>query len=132
MINLEYSLYRNVLRTNRKGAYQNTSISGCNTTKYQGLLVMPIPFLDDVCPRSIEVVKGLYSKTNSLGQSAYILTATSQTRWEEWQRKNDLEDAILYSSDDKAIKTIMRSSPGIVMMSDGVVLDKWSWRLYSN
>ncbi len=47
MINLEYSLYRNVLRTNRKGAYQNTSISGCNTTKYQGLLVMPVPYLDD-------------------------------------------------------------------------------------
>src|SRR5690554_3859655 len=47
MINLEYSLYRNVLRTNRRGAYQNTSISGCNTTKYQGLLVMPVPFLDD-------------------------------------------------------------------------------------
>lgn len=47
MINLEYSLYRNVLRTNRKGAYHNTSISGCNTTKYQGLLVMPVPYLDD-------------------------------------------------------------------------------------
>ena len=47
MINLEYSLYRNVLRTNRKGAYQNTSISGCNTSKYQGLLVMPVSFLDD-------------------------------------------------------------------------------------
>ncbi|MDO5664306.1 MAG: amylo-alpha-1,6-glucosidase [Bacteroidia bacterium] len=47
LINLEYSLYRNVLRTNRKGAYQNTSISGCNTSKYQGLLVMPVPFLDD-------------------------------------------------------------------------------------
>lgn len=47
MINLDYSLYRNVLRTNRKGAYQNSSISGCNTTKYQGLLVMPVPFLDD-------------------------------------------------------------------------------------
>ncbi len=47
MINLEYSLYRNVLRTNRKGAYHNTSISGCNTTKYQGLLVMPVPYMDD-------------------------------------------------------------------------------------
>lgn len=47
MINLEYSLYRNILRTNRKGAYQNTSISGCNTTKYQGLLVMPVPYMDD-------------------------------------------------------------------------------------
>lgn len=47
MINLEYSLYRNVLRTNRRGAYQNTSISGCNTTKYQGLLVMPVPYMDE-------------------------------------------------------------------------------------
>lgn len=47
MINLEYSLYRNLLRTNRRGAYQNTSISGCNTTKYQGLLVMPVPYLDE-------------------------------------------------------------------------------------
>lgn len=47
MINLEYSLYRNILRTNRRGAYQNSSISGCNTSKYQGLLVMPVPFLDN-------------------------------------------------------------------------------------
>ena len=47
IINLEYSLYRNILRTNRRGAYQNTSISGCNTTKYQGLLIMPVPSLDD-------------------------------------------------------------------------------------
>ncbi len=47
IISLEYSLYRNVLRTNRRGAYHNTSISGCNTTKYQGLLVMPVPTLDD-------------------------------------------------------------------------------------
>ena len=47
IISLEYSLYRNVLRTNRRGAYHNTSISGCNTTKYQGLLVMPVPSIDD-------------------------------------------------------------------------------------
>ncbi len=47
IISLEYSLYRNVLRTNRRGAYHNTSISGCNTTKYQGLLVMPVPALDE-------------------------------------------------------------------------------------
>lgn len=42
MVNLSYSLYRNILRTNRKGAYHNASISGCNTSKYQGLLVMPV------------------------------------------------------------------------------------------
>lgn len=47
MINLEESLAREVLRTNRKGAYHCTSVVDCNTRKYHGLLVMPVPELDD-------------------------------------------------------------------------------------
>ncbi len=47
MINLEESLKREVLRTNRKGAYHCTTVVDCNTRKYHGLLVMPIPGLDD-------------------------------------------------------------------------------------
>ncbi|MGL5545719.1 MAG: glycogen debranching enzyme N-terminal domain-containing protein, partial [Tannerellaceae bacterium] len=42
MINLSESLTREVLRTNRKGAYHCTSIVDCNTRKYHGLLVMPV------------------------------------------------------------------------------------------
>lgn len=47
LINLEESLTREVLRTNRKGAYHCTTIVDCNTRKYHGLLVMPVPSLDD-------------------------------------------------------------------------------------
>lgn len=47
MVNLEESLSREVLRTNRKGAYHCTTVVDCNTRKYHGLLVMPVPFLDD-------------------------------------------------------------------------------------
>ncbi len=47
MINLEESLTREVLRTNRKGAYHCTTVVDCNTRKYHGLLVMPVPELDD-------------------------------------------------------------------------------------
>ena len=47
LINLEESLSREVLRTNRKGAYHCTTIVDCNTRKYHGLLVMPVPKLDD-------------------------------------------------------------------------------------
>lgn len=47
MTNLEESLSREVLRTNRKGAYHCTTVVDCNTRKYHGLLVMPIPNLDD-------------------------------------------------------------------------------------
>ncbi len=45
MVNLEYSLNREILRTNRRGAYHCTSIAECNTRKQHGLLVMPIPEL---------------------------------------------------------------------------------------
>lgn len=42
MINLEESLTREVLRTNRLGAYHCTTVVDCNTRKYHGLLVMPL------------------------------------------------------------------------------------------
>ena len=47
MINLEESLTREVLRTNRTGAYHCTTVVDCNTRKYHGLLVMPVPAIDD-------------------------------------------------------------------------------------
>lgn len=47
MTNLEESLPREVLRTNRSGAYSSSTITDCNTRKYHGLLVVPIPELDD-------------------------------------------------------------------------------------
>lgn len=42
LVNLEYTLFREILRTNRAGAYSSTTIIGCNTRKYHGLLVCPI------------------------------------------------------------------------------------------
>ncbi len=42
LINLEYSLNREIIKTNRAGAYACTTIIGCNTRKYHGLLVTPL------------------------------------------------------------------------------------------
>ncbi len=42
MTNLEESLKREILRTNRRGAYSSSTIIDCNTRKYHGLLVAPI------------------------------------------------------------------------------------------
>ena len=40
--NLEYSLNREVLATDRLGGYMSSTIIGCNTRKYHGLMVAPI------------------------------------------------------------------------------------------
>lgn len=47
MTNLQDSLPRELLRTNRSGAYSCSTIVDCNTRKYHGLLVVPVPVMDD-------------------------------------------------------------------------------------
>lgn len=42
LVNLEYSLKREFLSSNHSGGYTYTTIAGCNTRKYHGLLIVPL------------------------------------------------------------------------------------------
>ena len=42
LINLEYSLNKEILRANKAGAWLSTTLCGCNTRKYHGLLICPV------------------------------------------------------------------------------------------
>lgn len=42
LVNLEYSLNREMLGTNRAGGYISTTLPMCNTRKYHGLMVLPL------------------------------------------------------------------------------------------
>ena len=42
LVNLEYSLKREIIGSNKTGAYCNTSIVCCNTRRYHGLLAVPV------------------------------------------------------------------------------------------
>ena len=47
LVNLEYSTFREFVRTNRAGSYSSSTIIGCNTRKYHGLMVCPVSSLGD-------------------------------------------------------------------------------------
>lgn len=47
MINLEQSLMKEMLRTNQAGAYHCTTVIDCNTRKQHGLLVIPMPEMNN-------------------------------------------------------------------------------------
>lgn len=47
LTNLEKSLTKEILRPNALGGYGSTTIIDCNTRKYHGLLVVPVPQIDD-------------------------------------------------------------------------------------
>ena len=42
LVNLSYSLKREIISANKTGAYCNTSIVACNTRRYHGLLAVPV------------------------------------------------------------------------------------------
>lgn len=47
LVNLTFSLKREFIRANRSGAFAATTIIGCNTRKYHGLLICPQPHVDE-------------------------------------------------------------------------------------
>lgn len=66
VVNLEYSLSREILRTNRAGSYSSTTIVGCNTRKYHGLLVCPV---DELGGDRFVLLSSLDTTVVSNGQS---------------------------------------------------------------
>ena len=72
--NLEESLSRELLRTNRSGAYSCSTIVDCNTRKYHGLLVVPVPELDNenhVLLSSLDVTVVQHGADFNLGLHRY-------------------------------------------------------------
>jgi len=47
LINLNYSLDKELIRSNRSGSFACTTIIGCNTRKYHGLFITRQPAIDD-------------------------------------------------------------------------------------
>lgn len=62
LVNLSYSLKREIISANKTGAYCNTSIVTCNTRRYHGLLAVPVDNFG----------KGKYMLLSSLDESLVI------------------------------------------------------------
>jgi predicted glycogen debranching enzyme len=74
VVNLEYSLTREVIRTNRAGSYSSTTIVGCNTRKYHGLLVCPVDAFGGerhVLLSSLDVIVACGDKSFNTGLRKY-------------------------------------------------------------
>ena len=74
LVNLEYSLYREVLNTNRAGSYCSSTIINCNTRKYHGMLVCPIDNFNGesyVLLSSLDVSLVQHDKAFNLGIRKY-------------------------------------------------------------
>ena len=74
LVNLSYSLKREIILANKTGAYCNTSIVTCNTRRYHGLLAVPVDKFDGyrhVLLSSLDESLTLRGKRFNLGIHCY-------------------------------------------------------------
>lgn len=63
------------------------------------------------------------------GNRVLIVTASNSESCSKFLEQYPMaQNFLIYSSDDKSIKTILRSNPGLIKISKGKVENKWSWR----
>ena len=71
----------------------------------------------------IDKIDELYDYTQEYGYNLYCLTASSPEEIAEWQ-DNTGADYPFYSMDASTIQTIVRGNPGIVLLHEGVIVQK--------
>lgn len=66
-----------------------------------------------------------FKESEASGYSFSAITSSLEPTINEVSEKLKLEYTF-YQADDIVLKTMVRSNPGLIMMKDGVVIDKWS------
>jgi hypothetical protein len=68
----------------------------------------------------------LYENLNNEGYQFALLTASLEEGIEEFMAHYDT-DIPAYQADDIELKTMVRANPGLILMKDGVVINKWHY-----
>lgn len=93
--------------------------------KYTYLLIMYN--LDKASAQGAKAAENIYQKYKNSTTRFYALTASSEDEIKTFRK----EHAITYpfaKTDPITLKTIMRSNPGLVLLKNGEIKGKWSWR----
>lgn len=93
------------------------------TDGYLFFLVAPI--LQTADEGGMDKYNDLYDYTQQNDMEFYCLTASDPEACSHWADYTGAE-YIFYNSDERALKTVVRANPGLVMIKDGIILKKWS------
>jgi len=94
-----------------------------NVLKGNNYVILAISY--DVGKTDVKYLKKLNELKSYADENGYLFyAASSQTVTEEYLKENGLSYTFL-GADEKILKTMVRSNPGILLIKDGTVLGKW-------
>lgn len=79
---------------------------------------------------NMDHLRNLMTKANQLNIPFYVLSSGNKEGTEAFKEKNKLYAAEYMVLDATANKTALRSNPGLMLIKDGVIKNKWSFRDY--
>lgn len=89
------------------------------------LFVFVAPYLDELTEKDIKECQRIYDFANENGFNYLWITSVNPDCVHELQDKYYMFDEVYYG-DELELKTMVRSNPGLMLMDNGVILDKWS------
>ncbi len=96
------------------------------------VLMLIAPILSEADQSTIDEINEIYEYLAPQEEvELYMLTASNLAEQEKWIYYTGAE-YIIYTSDERILKTIVRANPGLIRLHDGVITHKWSsWNLPS-
>lgn len=75
----------------------------------------------------IDLINEIYDYSAEHGYAFYGLTSSPESEIEQWRDRTGAEYPFCLV-DDITLKTMIRANPGLLLMKDGVILNKWNSR----
>ena len=85
------------------------------------LVAHKIDLADD---SNIDLINEIYDYSMEYGYPFVCLTSSLQEEIEDWSDRTGAEYPF-YLADDITLKTIIRSNPGLMLLKNGVIMNKW-------
>lgn len=83
--------------------------------------------IEEADDSNIDLINEIYDYSREYGYSFYCLTSSPDYEIEQWKDKTGAEYTFCLM-DDTTLKTIIRANPGLLLIKDGTILNKWNSR----
>lgn len=90
---------------------------------YSFWLIMPR--IVDADDSNIDLINEVYDYSTEHGYSFYAITSSSSKEIDTWREKTGAEYPFLLL-DEIELKTMVRSNPGLILVKEGKIINKWS------
>lgn len=94
----------------------------------ENIFLMTIRDIEAINEGSIDDFKAVAAGAKEKGIPFYILSPSTEEQVATFRSKHDFQDGTFLMFDGTEVKIIVRSNPGLVLLQEAVVIDKWPSR----